>query len=74
MHTVRFWLFISPDELLRYYRGQARTVTVTAEDGQRVQFPASALRPFVTKDGISGRFSLRFDHNNRLAGLVRLAS
>lgn len=69
---IRFRLAISSDDYLAYYKGVARDVTVRAEDGRRVKFPAGALQPFITHDGIHGRFELRFDASNKLLGLQRL--
>lgn len=66
-------LAISPDELLRLYRGQARVVQARALDGTRVKFPANCLRPFVTEQGVQGRFVLEFDAAYKLKGFSRLA-
>ncbi len=68
---MRFSLRISADEYLRYYRGAVRHVVVTAEDGTRLRFPAANLRPFVTREGVRGRFVMRFDANNKLVSLNR---
>ncbi|MFH1464124.1 MAG: DUF2835 domain-containing protein [Pseudomonadota bacterium] len=72
MREVRFSLSISAGELLRYYRGDARAVVAVTDEGVRVQFPAAALRPFVTVEGVHGRFALAFDAQNRMTGLRRL--
>ncbi|QFY89387.1 DUF2835 domain-containing protein [Magnetovirga frankeli] len=69
---IRFWLFISAAEFLRYYQGEAAIVTVTAEDGRRIRFPARHLRDFITHEGIYGRFELRLDKNNRFIDLKKL--
>ena len=66
-------LHIPGDELLRYYRGSARGVLATARGGVRVRFPADALRPFVTRDGVLGSFALDVDADNRLTNIARLA-
>ncbi len=68
---VRFAIRISADDYLAYYKGQARQVIVDAEDGRRIQFPASCLQPFIMRDGINGIFVLRFDANNKLVGLEK---
>ncbi|HED38934.1 MAG TPA: DUF2835 family protein [Chromatiales bacterium] len=68
---VRFAISISADDYLAYYKGQARQVIVDAEDGRRIQFPASCLQPFIMHDGINGIFVLRFDANNKLVGLEK---
>ena len=71
-HTIRFRLDLSSDEYLAYYQGVARDVVVRAEDGRRVRFPAGALQPFITHQGIHGRFELRFDATHQFLGLQRL--
>lgn len=68
----RFSLDISSEAYLNYYQGRARTVIVQAEDGRRVQFPADALRPYVTRAGIQGRFELVTDAGHKLIELRRL--
>ncbi len=68
---VRFAISISADDYLAYYKGQVRQVIVDAEDGRRIQFPASCLQPFIMHDGINGIFVLRFDANNKLVGLEK---
>lgn len=64
-------LNIPAAELLRYYRGAASAVVTTDRYGRRVQFPAAALRPFVTGSGVSGRFVLEVDDGNRLRNVTR---
>jgi len=70
---VRFAIRISAEDYIYYYKGQAKQVIVNAHDGRRVQFPASCLQPFVLHDGINGVFCLRFDANNKLIGLEKIA-
>jgi hypothetical protein len=70
----RFRVRITPRELLRYYAGRAATVSVPANGGSRVRFPASALRPFVEAGGVDGLFELEVDEGNRLVALRRLTS
>ncbi len=72
MREIRFSLVISSDELLRYYRGAARVVLVTTDQGLRVQLPAEIFRRFVTKDGVAGRFAVRFDERNKLVDVRRV--
>ncbi|MBF0255457.1 MAG: DUF2835 domain-containing protein [Gammaproteobacteria bacterium] len=69
---IRFWTGISADEFLRYYQGEAVMASVVAEDGRRIQFPARHLRPFVTPEGIFGRFEMILDENNRFVSLKRV--
>lgn len=71
--SIRFRLSISADEYLAYYQGRARDVITRADDGRKLQFPANALQPFVSHQGIHGLFELRFDANHKLLGLHRLS-
>lgn len=66
-----FPLQISRERYLAYYRGAVKNVLVTMQDGSTLQFPASALRPFVTNDGVNGQFILRVDENNKIIELIR---
>ncbi len=69
---IRFRLSISAEDYLTYYQGVARAVVVRAEDGRSIRFPAGALQPFVTHQGIHGRFELCFDAQNKLQALRRI--
>lgn len=71
MHTVHFSLSLPRDEIIRWYRGEAHVVVVHTEEGLRIQLPARNLRPFVTPDGVSGRFALRFGSDGKLLSLRR---
>jgi len=70
--TLRFSLHISREEALRYYQGSANSVVVRAENGQRLQFPAEHIRPFIDQKGVQGIFSISFDNDNKLVGIKRL--
>ncbi len=72
MAEFRFYLKLSRHDYLRYYQGNARAILVHTRDGRRVQFPASALRPFVTHDGIEGEFVLMINDQHKLVDLRRL--
>ena len=67
-----FSLNISRKEALRYYEGTVRAVIVTASTGQRVQFPAEHIRPFIESNGIQGHFEIKFDDDHKLMGLKRI--
>jgi hypothetical protein len=68
----RMQLAISQDEILRLYRAKAATVLAVAHTGQRVQFPAQALRAFVTLSGVHGTFELEVSEAGKLIGLRRI--
>ncbi len=72
MQRIRFTLTIPAQEYLRYYQGTASQISVRAEDGRRIQFPAYHLRPFVNADGLRGRFEMTLDEHHRFLGLRRL--
>ncbi len=71
MPEYRFAITIPASEYLRYYQGSARQVLVHDTQGRRVQFPASALQKFVTREGISGHFVLVTDENHKLVEIRR---
>jgi len=68
---LRFQLHIASEEFTRYYRGEAKEVIVRTEIGLTLSLPASAFQPFVLHSGISGRFIVQFDENNKLIRLQR---
>ncbi|HKJ21786.1 MAG TPA: DUF2835 family protein [Gammaproteobacteria bacterium] len=70
---VRFHLHIPADVYLSYYQGQARHVLVATDEGLKVQFPARLLRPYVTREGVTGEFRLRYDEHHKLVGLDKLS-
>lgn len=74
MNEYRFRLAISAEEYLVYYKGVAREVVVTLANGQSLQFPADALRPFVTREGVHGAFVMRVNAQNKLQGIERIGN
>ena len=74
MATLRFRLDISAEYYLSYYQGVAKQVIAATHEGQRLQFPAERLRPFVTHDGVHGEFALEFDANNKFVALRRVGA
>ncbi|HEY9050689.1 MAG TPA: DUF2835 domain-containing protein [Gammaproteobacteria bacterium] len=71
MQRMFFNLHITPEQYQRYYQGNAKAVIVKTEDGRNLQFPASNLQKFVTREGVHGRFEIRFDDNNKIIGIIR---
>ena len=72
MNRYEFYLSITAEQYLDYYRGTARSVLVRCTTGQTVQFPASLLQQFVTPEGINGHFALSCDEHHRHSHLERL--
>ena len=71
MQHYEFHLTISPEKYLDYYRGKVRQVVARSTTGQNVQFPASLLQRFITKEGICGKFILTCDDNHKCVSLER---
>ena len=72
MPEYRLHFHLTREEYLRYYQGAASAIIAPAEDGTRVQFPAHALRPYVSEEGVSGSFVLVTDDNNKLVELKKI--
>lgn len=70
---IIFYLNISAEEYLRYYQGNVHMVQVYSVDGRKIRFPANRLVPFVAREGIQGRFSIRFDKMHRFVSMQRIA-
>ena len=67
--SIRFRLAISAEEYLAYYQGNAQVVVARSDDNKTIRFPASAIRKFVTRDGVFGSFEITFDENNKLIAI-----
>lgn len=72
VQRIRFVLNISADQYINVYKGRARMISVLAEDGRRVEFDARKVQPFLTRDGIQGRFELHITQDHRFVALHRL--
>lgn len=72
MQVYDVHLSISAEKMLSYYQGGAQQVIARDSQGLRIVFPAQALRPFVTRDGVQGQFRIRVDDNNKLIDLQKL--
>lgn len=71
IRSVFFRLNISAEQYKAYYQGQVQFVQVQGHDGRTIRFPASAIRGFLTAEGVTGDFEIQFDENNKLVGLKR---
>lgn len=67
-----FSLQLTRDQFLGYYKGSAKGLLVVTECGRKVSFPPLRLIPFVTENGVSGRFVLKVDRDNRFVSLQRI--
>ncbi|VAW75959.1 hypothetical protein MNBD_GAMMA15-2420 [hydrothermal vent metagenome] len=64
-------LEISAEAYQRMYSGEAHNVVAQDAEGRRIQFPAHALRKFVTNLGVHGTFLIRVDADHRLIDIQR---
>ena len=69
---IRFSLHLTYDQFLSVYQGFARNVSVVADDGRRIQFPAGNVQSFLTKEGIHGYFEMELTANNKFVGIRKL--
>ncbi|MBV1789562.1 DUF2835 domain-containing protein [Marinobacterium sp. D7] len=65
-------LNISAEQYLRLYRGEVESVVARTLDGRTVRFPANALRGYITRNGITGRFRIRYGSDGKLVDIQRL--
>lgn len=75
MHNyfIRFTLNLSYDRFLAVYQGSAKTISVLADDGRRIQFPAGNIQRYLTKTGIQGHFEMELTPQNKFVAITRLS-
>ena len=69
---IRFSLNLSYDQYLSVYQGVAKIVSVIAEDGRRIQFPAGNIQQFLTKQGIQGYFEMELTAHHKFIGIKKI--
>ncbi len=72
MPASRISLSIPSEEFVRLYSGTAKFVVARAEDGRTVRFDANHLRPFVTSNGVHGRFEIEYGPDHKFQSIRRL--
>jgi hypothetical protein len=70
---IRFRLQLSYDQYLQVYQGAAKNVSVVADDGRRIAFPARNIQAFLNKDGISGYFEMVLTTENKFVSIKKLS-
>ena len=68
-----FSMHMTVEQCKRYYQGMVRDVVVTCDNGLTVQLPIERLRPFMSMNGVRGRFRLILDDNNKFHSLEQMA-
>ena len=69
---IRFTLQLSYDQFLKVYQGVAKNISVIADDGRRISFPARNIQSFLTKDGIRGYFEMELTAENKFVDITKL--
>jgi len=70
--VLYFYLDLSHDEVLGYYKGKYKVISTMTVDNVRIEFPAVAIKSFVQDNGVHGLFSIEFDQNNKLVAICRV--
>jgi hypothetical protein len=69
---IRFSLAISPEQYLHVYQGNARNISVLADDGRRIEFSTQNVQGFLTREGIHGHFEMELSASNRFISIRKL--
>jgi len=73
MREVIISLSISAHDYLAHYQGSVKEVVASSIDGRKIRFPSTILQPFVSHEGIHGRFVIHFDDKNKFQGIDKIA-
>lgn len=55
-----------------YYMSPNAQVLVTCEGGQQIKLSASYFRPYLTHEGVIGKFKITLDKNNKITDLKKI--
>ncbi len=69
---IRFNLALPYDKYLKVYQGQAQNISVIADDGRRISFPARNIQSYLSKDGIYGYFEMTLTSQNKFISLRQI--
>lgn len=69
---IFFSLQITYEQYLQVYQGAAINISVMADDGRRIAFPARNVQSFLTKDGIHGYFEMELSKENKFVSIKKL--
>jgi len=68
---IRFTLRLSYEQYLQVYQGTAKNISVVADDGRRIAFPARNIQSFLTKEGIHGYFEMELTAENKFISVKK---
>lgn len=69
---IRFSLDLSYDQYLMVYQGVAKQVSVVADDGRRIAFPAGKIQSHLNRDGVCGYFEMELTPANQFVSIRKL--
>ncbi|MBS3954260.1 MAG: DUF2835 domain-containing protein [Methylomicrobium sp.] len=69
---IRFSLNLGYDQYLMVYQGVAKQVSVVADDGRRIAFPAGKIQSYLNRDGVSGYFEMELTPANQFVSIRKL--
>jgi len=70
--SIHFSLHLTYDQYLRVYQGTAKNISVVADDGRRISFPAGNVQSFLSRDGINGFFEMVLTAENKFVEIKKL--
>jgi len=68
---IRFTLHLSYEQYLQVYQGTAKNISVVADDGRRIAFPARNIQSFLTKEGVHGYFEMELTAENKFISVKK---
>lgn len=74
---MKIWyvdLHVPIDEMVKNYAEEATRVFAWTHDGKKVAFPAQSLKPFMTHEGVHGRFKIQCNDQGKLHSIKKLSS
>jgi len=69
MPQATFSISLPPEKVQLFYKGTKSRVQVTADDGTTLSIPWALFQPYVSKNGIRGRFTIVFDTRGKCTEL-----
>ncbi len=69
---IYFSLQLSYEQYLQVYQGSAKNISVIADDGRRIAFPARNMQSFLSKEGISGYFEMTLTPENKFISIRKI--
>ncbi len=70
---IRFSLNLGYEQFLQVYQGNAKNISVIADDGRRIAFPARNIQPFLSRAGINGYFEMELTAENKFISIKKMS-